>query len=225
MVNKNSVTKIYNLKRKQKGSHSIANERALELLRIMAQLDNTANPILEIGAGIGTITQVLLEKTDDMIYAQEHQKNCFDRLIKISRKFPNRLSISSNIEVLPYKYIIIDGPYNKKQMRNALKVSKGTLNWVAIENSRTATRIQIASSLFRVGYRQSTVEFRRSNYKPSLTFFYVYNPPYRQYFQITLDYFISCLKYWPKYLRLILKKGGSKHFRVGKKIEGEFGKL
>lgn len=208
----------------QKGSHSIANYRALELLCIMTRLDEQKYPILEIGAGIGTITSTLLALTKNTIFAQEFDEECRKRLKSIKRSYPDRLKIGPNIDIQPYKFIIIDGPYHKEEMFEAIKVGKAKLKWVAIENGRTATRIQIANSLYKAGLRQSVVEFRRENYKPSLTFFFCDSPPQSLPVQTFADYCVVLLKYWPKYLKLLLKKGGHKHFRVGKKLEGEFGK-
>jgi hypothetical protein len=224
-MQRNHTKNIYHKFYRKKNSHSIANQRALELLSVMTQLNNSNFPILEIGAGIGTISETLLITTNNEIFAQEYDEACRDQLKKISKKFQNRLNVSGSIVIQAYKFIIIDGPYSKKEMYCAIKASRSTLKWIAIENGRTATRIQIAASLFKARYRQSTVEFRRQNYAPSLTFFYVDNPPYRQHLQIFMDLLFTLGKYWPKYLKLLSRKGASRHFKVGEKREGEFGKI
>ena len=221
----NHTNEIYYKFKSKKGSHSIANQLALELLCIMTQLDNSNLPILEVGAGIGTITETLLRTTNNEIFAQEYNELCREKLKKLEKSFPGKLNISDSIDIQTYKYIVIDGPYSKKEMFNAIKVSQFTLKWVAIENGRTATRIQIAISLFKAGLRQSTVEFRKDNYAPSLTFFYVHKPPYKNNLQTFMDLIFILGKYWPKYLKLLLRRGGRQHFKVGKKMEGEFGKV
>ncbi len=215
--------KIFEDFKNQPGSHSISNLRALELLEIFVKIDVTKNPILEIGAGLGTVTTLLLSATDDDIYAHEYQEACLQRLDSLKEKYPGRLHVSDRINALAYKFVVIDGPYDKKEMLDALRCSKNTLCWIAIENGRTSTRIQISSSLFKLGMRQQVVEFRRANYKPSLTLFFLDNVPYRQNSQILSDYILAMLRFWPKYLKLLMSRRGSKHFRIGKKLEGEKG--
>jgi hypothetical protein len=222
-LKKSNSHEIYESFNSGEGSHSISNLRALELLEIIIKMDDSDFPILEIGAGIGTITTLLLRKTSVEIYAHELQDSCIDRLSDLQKTYPARLFVDSYIKPLAYKFVVIDGPYDKDEMFDALKSSKSSIRWIAIENGRTATRIQISSLLFRLGVRQQVVEFRRANYKPSLTVFFLDRTPYRQSIQIFLDYILVMSKFWPKYLKLLMRPGGSKHFRVGKKIEEEFG--
>lgn len=219
----NLASDIYSQFSKMPGSHSIANRRALELFEIFIRLDKSENPILEIGAGIGTITRLLLSTTKQKIYAQEFNDECIIKLTKIKKKYQARLYINKEIVANSYKFIIIDGPYNKLQMLNAIKLSANSLSWIAIENGRTATRIQIANSLYKAGFRQSVVEFKRPNFKPSLTLFFVETPPYKLRIQSLFDFLVIMCRFWPKYIKLILKYGG-KHYKVGKKLENEFGK-
>ena len=214
---------IYESFKIKAGSHSIANLRALELLDIFVKIDDSKNPILEIGAGIGTVTTLLLSKTDVEIYAHEYQEACLQELDSLKKKYSNRLHVDKKIESLTYKFVIIDGPYDKKEMFEALRCSRNSLCWIAIENGRTSTRIQISSSLFRLRLRQQVVEFRRADYRPSLTLFFLDNVPYRQKSQILSDYVVVIFRFWPKYLKLLMRRGGSKHFRIGKKLEGEKG--
>jgi hypothetical protein len=216
---------LFNTFKNKEGAHSISNARALELIEIFIKMDDSETPILEVGAGIGTITTLLLNKTNVEIYAHELQASCVEKLGDIKKKYPGRPQIDSNIKPLIYKFIVIDGPYDKNEMFAALKLSKNTIRWIAIENGRTATRIQISSSLFRLGIRQQVVEYRRANYKPSLTVFFLDSAPYRQVAQNFSDYIQAMFKFWPKYLRLLIRRGGTKHYRVGRKIEGELGPL
>jgi phospholipid N-methyltransferase len=135
-------------------------------------------PILEVGAGIGTITRILLQSYKNDVYCYELDQFCLNelRILKknYAKKHSKRLHVISNLDkcnAIDFFAIIIDGPISKKELSKIIK-SSNNLKFIAIENYRLLQRFWVTKLLYKAQFRQQYIEIRH-DFKPTATIFFV----------------------------------------------------
>ena len=138
----------------------------------------THQPILEVGAGIGTITRILLQSYRNEVYCYELDQFCLGELRMLkknhAKKYSKRLHVISNLDkcdAINFFAIIIDGPISKKELSKIIK-SSNNLKFIVIENYRLLQRFWVTKLLYKAKFRQQYVEIRHS-FKPTATIFFV----------------------------------------------------
>ena len=214
--------KVFEKYEQKLGSLAMAKLEALRAIEFFAQYkDLSANyNILEIGGGIGTITNLLLQCTESKVYVQESNEFCRSELRELKAQFPSRVEISSGIENQSYEFIIIDGPYNSKELDLALKSSVG-LKIIIFESGRIKSRVGVLLQVSKLKFRVQYLEFRDKNYKSAAGIFLLEKHPKRKRSEIGLDFLFIYLRLKLKYIRLVATTPKAKF--SGSWQEGETG--
>ena len=214
--------KVFKKYEQKSGSLAIAKLEALRVIEFFTQYKDlsTNYNILEIGGGIGTITNLLLLCTESKVYVQESNEFCRSELRKLKAQFPSRVEISSGIENQSYEFIIIDGPYNSKELELALKSSVG-LRIILFESGRIKSRVGVLRQVSKLKFRVQYLEFRDTNYKSVVGIFLPEKHPKRKRSEMGLDFLAIYLRLKLKYLRLVAITPKAKY--IGSWQEGETG--
>lgn len=145
--------------------------------------------ILEIGAGVGTITRLLLQTFSSPVVAYEVNSFCLTQLTKLKTTLPahqserliilNTLShfqhsaeVSANLrkvegkdeKKMPIHFfgIIIDGPIHNINLKSSISNSPG-LKFIFVENWRLKQRYLVSIFLLKFGFRQQYIEVKHEN--------------------------------------------------------------
>ena len=104
--------------REQAGSHAIAGEVTLGMI-IASCANRPVQNILELGAGIGTLSYALLEHTDAHLDLYEVNDFCIEAIGKNLQPFAGRYTLLTDYNYLPparnYDLVVIDGGKGKKE--------------------------------------------------------------------------------------------------------------
>jgi phospholipid N-methyltransferase len=183
-------------------------------------------PILEIGAGIGTVTKVLLENYTGDVYAHELNDFCFSKLEKIRKsdykQSKKRLHLTSNLDDftgIDFCVIVIDGPISKKHLCSIVQNSS-ELKLVIIDNYRLLQRVWVAKALRKAKFRQQFIEIL-VNEKPSAAVFFTFKQTKELRIHTIIDYVLVFLRIFPKLARHIYSSKG-RVLTLGDKIEVSF---
>lgn len=189
---------------------------------IFPEAQKNNSKILEIGAGIGTCTRILIECYKCEVVCYELNDFCLAELDKIRRNLVtrNRLLITNDIKKFKkfnFFSIIIDGPIKNFNLLTLIRDSSN-LKFVLVENYRLYTRLLVGYYLKKNRFRQQYTEFR-INQKPIGAIFLVEKaPPREQRLNIRIDFFFTILKILPRFLTHLLISRG-RILRVGRYIE------
>jgi len=213
---------VFEKYRQKSGSKAMAKLEALRAIEFLTLYENFSakHNILEIGGGIGTITNLLLLCTQSTIYVQESSEFCQSELKKLQLGFPSRVKISSGIENQSYGFIIIDGPYNIKELEIALKSSK-ELKIILFEGGRVKSRIEVLHQINKLKFRVQYLEVRNSKYKSVAGIFFLGKYREQKRSESLLDFLVIYLRLKLKYVRLAAITSKAKH--VGSWQEDENG--
>lgn len=186
-------------------------------------------PILEIGAGIGTITKVLLESYSGDIYAYELNDFCLSKLEKIRKsdfkQSKKRLHLTSNLDNfngINFSVIVIDGPISKKQLYSIVQNSS-ELKLVIIDNYRLLQRVWVAKALRKAKFRQQFIEII-VNEKPGAAVFFTFKQTKKLRMHTVIDFTLVFLRIFPKLARHVYSSKG-RVLTLGNKIEVKFERI
>lgn len=156
----------------QVGSEQIALLISMQTLLKLLESRNP-NKVLELGAGIGTLTQMCLEKSAAELTAVESNDWCIKRLEENLKGFREYLLIS-NYSLLnsghSADFLIIDvnnGIYNVGNLIS----NSSNLNLIFIEGHHLAHRLNIAKTLHKSRRRQSFTDVREKRGKKGCAYF------------------------------------------------------
>ena len=208
---------------------SIAGFGCLSVIKGLSFFISNKQPILEIGAGIGTITKTLLENYKGKLYCHELNAFCTSELEKIKKsnykKAKSRVLITSDIDEfigVNFSLIVIDGPMSERKILSIIQNSS-ELKIIVIENYRLRQRIWVAKSLRKAKFRQQLVEVTH-NEKLSASVFFVFKQNNDLFMHIVIDFFLVYLRIFPKFvLHLYTNLGIS--LASGDKLEHGFERL
>lgn len=197
------------------------------------------NPILEIGAGVGTLTRLLLKVFENPIVCFELDDYCIQKLEEFKEslcpQLGGRLAITKNLRNLDsemcathsiangYYGLVIDGPILGRDLLDSIRRSKN-LRFVFVERYRLIQRAQVALFLFRCGFQQQYFETRH-NSRTTGAFFVVdisTNGFFSQKIRAFVDFFITCLRLYPKLAKNLYQSKG-RNFKVGRYQENSKG--
>lgn len=173
----------------QVGSEQIA---SLISIQTLVELLETKKPnqILELGAGIGTLTQVCLQKSSGMLTSVENNEWCIDRLRKNMLDF-RKFSLVTKYQLLDLgseaDFLIIDannGIYNVEK----LIINSPHLSTVFIEGHHLAHRLNISRTLNKLGKRQTLFDVRASRGKKGCAYFEIHENYSKQGWKVTIDF-------------------------------------
>lgn len=185
---------------------AISSSNFLNLLQgfswIFPEAQRKNHKILEIGAGIGTCTRILIKCYKCDVVCYELNDFCLLELDKIRSKLlrRNRLLITNDVKKfkeLNFFSIIIDGPIKNFDLFTLIKNSSN-LKFILIENYRLYTRLLVGIYLKKNGFRQQYIEFRIDQ-KPIGAIFLVEKPKLRtQRLHMRIDFFLTICKILPR---------------------------
>jgi hypothetical protein len=203
--------------------------------------------ILEVGAGIGTITTLLLKTFSSRVIAYELSQFCLSKLHDLKADLPiqqskrliilndlshlhcyTNMSASNNSEIetldrasLPLSFfgIIIDGPISNKSLSASIRNSVD-LRFVFIENWRLKQRFLVSLFLFRSGFRQQYIEVEHDSVPTGGLFLVVKGSKAlkKSALRIFFDLFLVLLRLVPKFLKNLWQSRG-KSWKVGIFVE------
>ncbi len=204
--------------KKLPGSDAIASKAAL-LSILSLTLLRPPNKVVEVGAGLGTITEFMLEFTSAQVISTEPVPALFKELKKReSLKFQVVLD-ETEIDVdkfLP-DWVIIDGPCNIEALRRLLL--PGSLEVIIVENQRIKTRFQVARALVQQKIRFNYCELDSSTQTGIAAFLTISSEVGRQTrVGRALDMAAFATRLGPRFLNQIFTTRGQ-NLRIGSNIE------
>lgn len=134
--------------------------------------------ILELGAGIGTLTQCLLEKSDAVVTSVEENDWCLDRLRENTehlRHFEILTAYSMVDSGSKADFLVIDINNGIYSVQNLVENSPN-LRVIFIEGHHLAHRLKISKSLFRLRKNQRLSDVREKRGKKGCAYFEISNP-------------------------------------------------
>lgn len=204
------------------GSEAIASQAAL-LAIVALTLVRPPKRVLEIGAGLGTITHLILEFTPAQLISTEPVKFLNQKLKSQESKFLRVVTDESEISFREFSpdWVIIDGPCNMKSLKQLLV--PGVLQVVIVENQRIMSRLRIAIALNKLRIRFNYSEIDSSDQTGIATFLTISKTVAKQSrIGMTLDMFAFFSRLGPRFLKQILSSRG-KSLRIGSSIEDASG--
>lgn len=109
------AVKIYNIYHQKEGSIHIATPLSICVLRDLVQ---KAKSVLEMGAGIGTLTYTMLTSSDVLLDIYEDNDFCIAQLKKNLQQFEGRYTLLTSYRQRPprecYDLVIVDGGNGEK---------------------------------------------------------------------------------------------------------------
>jgi hypothetical protein len=204
------------------GSHAIASHSALNAIFALSVI-RPPKIVLEIGVGLGTITNFLLSFTNAQVVGIEHSKFLRDSFINVNAA---RLMVfADESDLIQYEYffdwIIADGPFDKSKLK--LAMLNPNLQCIVVENQRIGSRLFFAHQLSKMRYRYSYMEldsYSQTGIAAFLIQSEIVSP--RSLMGQALDLLSFYVKVLPRYLKLVIRSRG-KILRVGKLFENESG--
>ncbi len=212
----------FDLYKTKPGSQAIASEAALLAMVGLATL-RPPQHVLEIGAGLGTITNLFSKITNSQILAVETVEELCQNLKEENLPRVTVVSdfSSSSIAGFAPDWVIFDGPCQPKRLLELTSPSR--LSCIVVENQRLLTRIQIASFLFSRKLRFNYSELDSMN-QTGLAAFLLQNSAIAPMTLIGSfhDYSVFALRVMPRFIRQSIRSRG-RNFLVGQRNEGEHG--
>jgi hypothetical protein len=208
--------------KKLPGSDAIASKAAL-LAIIALTLVRPPKKVLEIGAGLGTITHLILEFTPAELISTEPVEFLNLKLKNQESHFLRVVTDESEIDFKDFSpdWVIIDGPCNMKNLKKLLIPE--VLEVVIVENQRIMSRFRIAISLYKLGIRFNYSEIDSSNQTGIATFLTISKAVAKQNrIGMNLDMLAFFSRLGPRFIKQVLQSKG-KSLRIGSSLEDASG--
>jgi precorrin-6B methylase 2 len=208
--------------KKLPGSEAIASKAAL-LAIIALTLVRPPRKVLEIGAGLGTITHLILEFTPAELISTEPVEILNQDLKRQESQFLRVVTDESEIDFKDFSpdWVIIDGPCNMQSLKKLL--APGVLEVVVVENQRIMSRFKVATTLYKLGIRFNYSELDSSDQTGIATFLTISERVAKQNrVGMTLDMLAFFSRLGPRFLKQILYSKG-KSLRIGSNLEDASG--
>jgi hypothetical protein len=206
--------------------------------------------ILEIGAGIGTITRLLLQTFSSQVVAYEVNSFCLTQLTKLKATLPahqserliilNTLShlqhsaelsaIQRKVEgkdekKLPIHFfgIIVDGPILNINLKSSISNSPD-LKFIFVENWRLKQRYLVSIFLLKFGFRQQYIEVEHENVTTGGLYLVAKMPraAKKRAIRLLFDFSLAQIKLFPKLIWNVYVSRG-KTWKTGRFIEDSRG--
>lgn len=193
--------------KKKEFSEFIASATALRAI-LSLMIIEPPRKVLEIGAGIGTISNFILENSNAEVYATEPDPQilemCKTNLTKnLSEKKFKKFTIVQHegefSELIKFDWIIIDGQISKSELLRHLV--NEDLNLIIIENQRLFSRLHIAFRLCKLGYRYNYLEID-SNDETGIAAFKINHRGTRSNPLIVFEFIAFLLNVLPRMIKL-----------------------
>ncbi len=210
--------------------------------------------ILEIGAGIGTITSLLLQAFSSSVVAYEVNSFCLTQLTNLKKSLPadqsERLIILDNLShfqhtakvlaiqrqdavesqdnaKLPICFfgIVIDGPISNINLKSSISNS-ADLKFIFVENWRLKQKYLVSIFLLKFGFRQQYIEIEHDNVITGGLFLVVKQSKDLKKWAIRslFDFSLVQIRILPKLIRDVYQSRG-KSWKVGRFIENANGAI